>query len=199
MLVAVAGAIVAFDWWSKAWAVDMLDGQPPVPILGNVVRFTFARNSGVAFGLGAGLPFPYYVFSIAAVLVILYLFVKQRVPTFARKLSLALILGGAIGNLIDRVHTGEVVDFIDIGIGGWRWPVFNVADSAVSVGVILFALTWSNRQPLVQASAGAPDGSPPDGSGTQGHDSGAGPLRTVAPHGGAAGPLPGRGADGPLA
>ena len=199
LLLAVAGAIVALDLWTKSWATRELSGSPPVQVIGDVVRFTYARNSGVAFGLGAGLPFPYYVFSIAAVLVILYLFVRQRVPTLVRRLSLALILGGAIGNLIDRVQSGEVVDFIDVGLGAWRWPVFNVADSAVSIGVVLFALTWSHRHPVVQVPASAPELSPPGTSGTQEHDSGAGPLRTVAPHGGAAGPLPGRGADGPLA
>ena len=67
---------------------------------------------------------------------------RQRVHALARRLALALILGGALGNLVDRLTTGEVVDFIDIGWGRWHWPVFNVADSAVSIGVVLFALTW---------------------------------------------------------
>jgi signal peptidase II len=134
----------------------------------------------VAFGLGAGLPFPYYVFSVAAVAAILYLFFKQRVRGIARQMALALIMGGAIGNLIDRVRLGEVVDFIEIGYGRWHWPVFNVADSAVTIGVILFAITW----PRAQENR---DGADVDAVG-------AGSERR-----GEAGSIPGRGADGPVA
>jgi signal peptidase II len=203
-LFAVAGAILALDVWTKQWATRALAGSPPVPVLGEFVRFTYTRNSGVAFGLGAGLPFPYYLFSIAAALAILYLFLRQPLPSRARRLALALILGGALGNLVDRVTSGEVVDFIEIGWGRWHWPVFNVADSAVSIGVVLFAFTWPHRNPAAHAgntpgaAAGAPDQAPAASSGTQEHDSGAGPLGSVARHGGAAGSLPGRGADGPL-
>jgi signal peptidase II len=204
-LFAVAGAVLALDFWTKRWASRVLADSPPVPVIGEFVRFTYARNSGVAFGLGAGLPFPYYLFSIAAALAILYLFLRQRVPTSGRRLALALILGGALGNLVDRVTTGEVVDFIDIGWGRWHWPVFNVADSAVSIGVVLFAFTWSRREGAALegdapgAPGDAPDRAPPDSPETQEHDSGAGPLRAVAPHRGAAGSLPGRGTDGPVA
>jgi signal peptidase II len=203
-LFAVAGAVLALDQWTKRWATEALAGSPPVQVLGELVRFTYTRNSGVAFGLGAGLPFPYYLFSIAAALAILYLFLRQRVLSPTRRLALALILGGALGNLVDRVTTGQVVDFIEIGWGRWHWPVFNVADSAVSIGVLLFAFTWSRRDPAALAGdapgapAAASDHAPPASSGTQEHDSGAGPLGSVAPHGGAAGSLPGRGADGPL-
>ena len=142
---AVASAVVALDLWTKRWASRTLIYHEPVEILGPFLRFTYTRNSGVAFGLGAGVPLPYYLFSIAAVVVILTLFIRQRVTGAARRLALTLILGGAVGNLVDRISIGEVVDFIEIGYGRWHWPVFNVADSAVSVGVVLFALTWPRR------------------------------------------------------
>src|SRR5437763_234659 len=67
---------------------------------------------------------------------------RQRTHSLVRQLALALILGGALGNLVDRLSTGEVVDFILVGWRRWYWPVFNVADSAVSIGVALFAMTW---------------------------------------------------------
>src|SRR5437867_1787210 len=108
ILFAVAAAVVALDVWTKRWATRTLAEGPPVPVIGDLVRFTYARNSGVAFGLGAGLPFPYYVFSIAAVLAILVLFLRRRVQDPARRLALALILGGAIGNLVDRLASGDV-------------------------------------------------------------------------------------------
>ena len=179
-LTLVSGAVVLLDLWTKHWATRALAFQEPVEVLGPFVRFTYTRNSGVAFGLGAGLPFPYYVFSLAAVVVILYLFFKQRVSGFPRQLALALIMGGALGNLIDRLRFGEVVDFIEIGYGRWHWPVFNVADSAVTVGVILFAITWprphGGKRDADADLVGAGDRS-----------------------GGEAGSLPGRGADGPVA
>jgi signal peptidase II len=104
--------------------------------------------------------FPYYVFSIIAALAILYMFVRVRVTSRLRQLALALIFGGAIGNLIDRVRWGEVVDFIEVGVPSWHWPVFNIADSAVSVGVVLFALTWRHHEQT--AASQPPVNSPHD-------------------------------------
>jgi signal peptidase II len=208
VLVGIAGAVLALDYWTKQWATRTLAGAAPVEVIGEFVRFTYVRNSGVAFGLGAGLPFPYYVFSIAAVLAILVLFIRGRVHGLGRRLALALILGGALGNLVDRLSTGLVVDFIDVGWGRWHWPVFNIADSAVSVGVVLFALTWPRRDHAPEESeagsaADAVTGAAPATPGSIGphgeDDARVGPLGPSAQHGGAARPLPGRGADGPLA
>jgi len=194
-LLAIAIVVVAVDLWTKQWATAHLAWHEPVEVLGPLVRFTYTRNSGVAFGLGAGLPFPYYLFSIAAVAVILYLFARQRVGGVARQAALALIMGGAIGNLVDRVRSGEVVDFIEIGYGHWHWPVFNVADSAVSIGVVLFALTWPHSHPSHAGDSAAP------GAGAaalpQDHEPGADPVGS-GPRG-AAGSLPGSGPDRPLA
>jgi signal peptidase II len=196
-LFTVAGAVLVLDMWTKRWATQALANSPPLPVLGELVRFTYTRNSGVAFGLGAGIPFPYYLFSIAAALAILYLFVRQRVQSPARRLALALILGGALGNLVDRIST------VEVGWGRWHWPVFNVADSAVSIGVVLFAFTWPRRDPAAHegGAPGAAEGAevPPASSGTQEHDSGDGPTRSVAAGGGAAGSLSRGGADRPLA
>ena len=206
ILLALAGAVLALDMWTKAWATRTLEGQPSMPVIGELVRLTYVRNSGVAFGLGAGLPFPYYLFSIAAVVAILVLFVRGKVHGMGRRLALALIMGGALGNLIDRLSTGLVVDFIDVGWGRWHWPVFNVADSAVSVGVVLFALTWPRRDHATEeipATPGSPLDTPADPVGPHEflaeHDASAGPHRPAARPGGAIGPLPRHGTDGPLA
>ena len=188
-LAAVAAAVVAIDQWTKAWATRTLAYHQPVEVIGELVRLTYTRNSGVAFGIGAGLPFPYYLFSIAAVIAIVFLFARQRVTGLGRQIALALILGGAIGNLIDRLRSGEVVDFIEIGWGRWHWPVFNVADSAVTIGVVLFALTWPHRR---AASAAGSDGVSADDANLE-------PRGAGAERGGAVGPLPGGGADRPLA
>ena len=176
-LFGVAGAVFALDRWTKWWASETLPYNRPVQVLGEFVRLTYTRNSGVAFGLGQGTGFPYYLFSIAAAVAILWMFLSRRVESPVRQLALALIFGGAVGNLVDRLASGEVVDFIEIGVSRWHWPVFNIADSAVSVGVVLFALAWPPRH------AGGADREPE-----------AGPVGTGAGQPGAAGPLPGGGA-----
>jgi signal peptidase II len=180
-LAGIAGIVIVLDRWTKHWAATSLPFDRPVPVLGEFVRFTYTRNSGVAFGLGQGTGFPWYVFSIAAALVILWLFLRHRVDGGPRQAALALILGGALGNLIDRLGSGEVVDFIEIGVSRWHWPVFNVADSAVSIGVVLFALTWPSQQ------AGGR------------HEPEAGPAGPGPEHRGAPGPVPGGGPDRPVA
>lgn len=185
LLFGLAGFVVALDQWTKRWATGHLALQPPVPILGEFLQFTYTRNSGVAFGLGAGTGFPYYLFSIAAAVVIVLMFLRRQVHGAGRQLALALILGGAVGNLIDRLKTGEVVDFIQILWG--HFPVFNVADTAVSIGVALFALSWTRREYSVTETSGSHDSTTSAVVGSGGE-----PQRPI-------GPIPGDGADGPLA
>ncbi len=160
-LFGVAGVLVALDQWTKHWASLNLVWREPVHVVGDLVRLTYARNSGIAFSLLAGHGLPLYVFSIIAAVAVVALFARHSHLSLARQLSLALILGGAIGNLIDRVRTGQVVDFILLSWGRHEFPVFNVADMAVTCGVVLFALVWT-REP-----AAAPDGAataPGDGA-----------------------------------
>jgi signal peptidase II len=162
----VAAAVLVLDFATKAWATSALQFSPPRRLLGDLVRLTYVRNSGVAFGIGAGLPFPYYLFSLAAIAAILYIVFRRPEQGSVRLFALSLILGGAVGNLVDRLRAGEVVDFIDVGWGHLRWPVFNVADSAVTVGVVLFALAWPRHPAGHALPAGAvlPAASPQDGS-----------------------------------
>jgi signal peptidase II len=158
-MLAVALAVFALDQWTKHWATATLADRPPVEVIGTLVRLTYTRNSGVAFGLGAGTRFPFYVFSIAAACGIVWLIARGRVRRPLHQIALALILGGALGNLVDRVTTGLVVDFILLSFRQWDFPVFNVADSAVTVGVALFALTWPGHHEAPAAgTAGTPAG-----------------------------------------
>jgi signal peptidase II len=194
-LAVLAAVVVALDRWTKHWASARLPFSQPIRVVGDYLRLTYTRNSGVAFGIGQGTGFPYYVFSLIAIVAIVWMFLRGREGHDpVRRLSLALILGGAVGNLVDRVTSGEVVDFIEVGIPQWHWPVFNVADSAVTVGVLLFALAWSRgREP-----AAAPDA---QGTRAPGAADGDEPARPEGPgleRGGAPGPLPRGGAEGPL-
>lgn len=159
----VAAAVVALDRWTKHWATAELALRPPLRVLGDYVRLNYARNSGVAFGIGHGTGFPYYVFSLAAIAVILWMFVSGRVgPGRGRLGALGLLLGGAVGNLVDRVASGEVVDFIELGIPQWHWPIFNVADSAITIGILLLLVGWS----LSPAPAAAGPDEPPGPAGS---------------------------------
>jgi signal peptidase II len=146
-----AAAVFALDQLTKAVASSKLSMGEPVPILGEAVRLTLVHNTGAAFGLFPGSRFPFIVISILAITVVLILFLRDSYRSRAHRILLGCILGGAIGNLVDRVRLGWVVDFIDIGAGSYRWPVFNVADSAVTLGVLFLA--WS----LSRSGHPAPD------------------------------------------
>jgi signal peptidase II len=119
-----------------------------VRLAGDFLRLTYARNSGIAFGLSPGFLSGSLLLAItlAGSGLILVFLLTQRELGVGKSAIVGLILGGAVGNLIDRIATGEVVDFLDVGIGSTRWPVFNIADSAVVVGVVLYVLTDKRHQ-----------------------------------------------------
>jgi signal peptidase II len=142
---ALLGAVVTLDQATKALLVRSLPLHEYVPIIDGFLSLSHVHNRGAAFGVlsEASLPFQPVLLSalsLAALLAIVYYFV--RLPPSARlpRVALALVLGGALGNLVDRVRLGHVVDFIHVY---WRqhvWPDFNVADSAITVGVVLLIL-----------------------------------------------------------
>jgi signal peptidase II len=192
VLFGVATFVVVLDQWTKRLATEHLAFGPPMRLVGELVSLTYTRNSGIAFGLLAGRKFPLYVFSIVAAAAVITLFLRQARLSVARHLSLALILGGAIGNLIDRVSTGEVVDFILLAWRGHEFPVFNMADIAVTSGVALFALAWSHDHDHAPESA---EGAPAEAPGTEVHGPDDRADRTVGSGGPESGPLAGEGAD----
>ena len=106
-----------------------------ISVIGEILRLTYVKNPGMAFGIQIGGKLFYTIFaSIACIIILVYLF-RLRPENFWARFALASILGGAIGNLIDRFVYSEVVDFIDVKI--IRWPVFNFADIAVFVGMVI--------------------------------------------------------------
>lgn len=134
-----AGLVLAVDQATKAIISARLLPGDPVPVVGQFLRLTLVHNTGAAFGLFPGSRLPFILISALAIVVVLYLFARDAYRSFSNRVLLGCILGGALGNLIDRIRWGRVVDFIDVGFGTVRWPVFNVADSAVTLGVILLA------------------------------------------------------------
>jgi len=136
----VALVVIGLDLLTKTIVVATLDPQRPVEIIGDVVTLRLVRNSGAAFSLASG--YTWVLSVIALVVVAVIIRYSSRLRSWWWAIGLALVLGGAIGNLIDRIFRapkpfqGHVVDFISVG---W-WPVFNVADSAVVCGAVLLVV-----------------------------------------------------------
>jgi signal peptidase II len=147
VLLVTAALVVALDLLTKALASRLLLAGFPVPVLGDFVRLTLVHNTGAAFGLFPGSRVAFIVFSVLAILVIAVLYVRLPVKSRGELVALGALLGGALGNLHDRVRQGFVVDFIEIGVDRFRWPVFNVADIAVTGGVLLLLLVMARRSP----------------------------------------------------
>jgi signal peptidase II len=139
-LYGTAAAVLALDQLSKHLVVGNLAGRPPVDLVGDVVQLRYTTNSGGAFSLLTGAPLFFGIMAMVIIGGIVY--ASRRAQPLAMLVILGLILGGALGNLTDRLLRGdallrgEVVDFIKVGI----WPVFNLADSCVVVGGILLAI-----------------------------------------------------------
>jgi signal peptidase II len=129
--------VVVVDQITKQLAWHYFDVGRFVDIFPGVLRFTLVKNSGAAFGLFEGGRVFFIVASVLAAVVILYVGFRLPAAERVRRVLLGLILGGAVGNLIDRVFDGAVIDFIEMGVAGHWWPVYNVADIAVSVGAAL--------------------------------------------------------------
>jgi len=138
-MVLIAAVIVMLDQVTKAIIVYSMRMGASLDILGSVVRLTRTQNSGAAFGLFKDGRIAFIIVSAAAsIAIILFRREIARMRQWERA-SFGLILGGAVGNLIDRIRVGSVVDFLDIGIDSLRWPAFNAADSAITIGVTILA------------------------------------------------------------
>jgi signal peptidase II len=144
-VVAIAGGVVVVDQIVKLIALDRLAPGIPVDVVPGLIALTLVRNPGLAFGLLAGIPagWRWVVGLLSLLALIVLLRVALRVLPrggWREQTAIGLIFGGAVGNLIDRTRYGSVVDFVDVYFRGWHWPAFNVADSAITVGVALLAL-----------------------------------------------------------
>jgi len=141
----LAIAWVGLDFLTKRWAERALLPVPPIEIVGDWIRLRLVYNTGAAFGLHLG-PYSRWIFLVVATLAVIGISWKAREADWnemLRQIAAALVVGGAAGNLIDRIRSGAgVVDFIDVGIGVTRWPTFNVADIGVSCGAVALALSF---------------------------------------------------------
>ena len=138
--------VVILDQLTKIWVKNNFSLFESRNIIGDFLRFSYVENPGIAFGIRLGnLKVLVTVISIAIATYLALLLYNSKHLEYLEKFSLSLILGGAVGNLIDRIliyvpnstYNG-VIDFIDVGVSGHRWYIFNIADSAVTMGIIIY-------------------------------------------------------------
>ncbi len=157
MLAAVTAPVLILDQASKRYVAAHLQLYQSIPIVPHFLDLTYTRNPGAAFSLFTNLPQQLrtgFLFTITALaLVVLSVLLARAAKPSWQTVGLALITSGALGNLIDRSRHGVVIDFIHVHYYGWSYPVFNVADSAITIGVVIL---------LVEA-LGAQNGTPPVG------------------------------------
>ena len=154
-ILSITALIIVLDQVTKLLVKNSMHLYQSIPILGDLLRLTYIENTGMAFGIQFGENAFFTIFAIIASLLILFYLFTMKGEHFLARLAVAMILGGAIGNLTDRIIRGGVVDFIDgeffdiripafkvlfINFPGYsmdRWPVYNVADIAVTLGMVL--------------------------------------------------------------
>ena len=156
ILVIVTLLSLAIDQLTKVYIDRVMDLHQSIPVIPDLFNITYVRNKGAAFGFLANTSFriPFFIFiTVVAVFVILFAYRKLRADQKLAMVSLSMILSGALGNLVDRVRNGEVIDFLDVYWKNYHWPAFNVADSAICVGVFLLAIDMlreERRQKSIQ-------------------------------------------------
>ncbi len=143
--------VIALDQLTKAVVVSRMRLHQTIPLLDGFAALTYVRNTGAAFGILAGhseaLRVPFFLL-VSVLAVVLLAWFLRSVPGERRLIVAACgaVAGGALGNMIDRVLLGEVIDFVDLSIGAYHWPAFNVADSAITLGVLVLCVD-ALRQP----------------------------------------------------
>lgn len=132
----IACIVIAIDQFTKWLVVNKMELYEQIPIIENFFYFTSHRNSGAAWGILEGQMIFFYIITVVVLIGVIYYMEKYARDNKLLAISLSLILGGAIGNFIDRILHQEVVDFLDVMIFKYDYPIFNIADSALVIGVI---------------------------------------------------------------
>jgi signal peptidase II len=138
----LSAAVIVLDIWTKALVLARIELHDAIPVIPGFFQLVHVRNTGAAFGLGANassklVPILLNAGAIAVFCVVVVYALRTAVTDRLLQTGLHLILGGAIGNLLDRFRFGYVVDFLDVYVGRHHWPAFNVADSAICIGIAL--------------------------------------------------------------
>ncbi len=134
----IAPILIVADYITKNLIVAEVERFERIQVL-PFLNIVHVENKGAAFGMFAGLGNQMFIV-VAAIAVLAILIYLVKSPKGLETYALSLVLGGAIGNLTDRIRFGKVIDFIDVFVNDWHWPAFNVADSALTVGISLFII-----------------------------------------------------------
>jgi signal peptidase II len=160
----IPAVVIILDLWTKALVLARIDLHEAIQVIPNFFQLVHVRNTGAAFGIGANarselVPILLNVGAIAVFCVVVVYALRSAVTDRVLQVGLHLILGGAIGNLIDRFRFGYVVDFLDVyAVWGGRehhWPAFNVADSAICIGIVLLFLDMRKKPEETPAAEAA--------------------------------------------
>jgi signal peptidase II len=135
----VSTLVMVLDFVTKRIIVAKLAPYESIRAL-PFLNIVYVENKGAAFGMFANLGNNFFM-AISVIALVAILFYMSKIPKGLELFAISLIFGGAVGNLIDRIMLGKVIDFIDVYVGTWHWPAFNVADSALTVGIILFIIS----------------------------------------------------------
>jgi signal peptidase II len=153
----IAALVVILDQATKRIVLATISPGETVEIIGSTLRFRLSYNPGAILGFLSGSRPVLLAMTFISIAALIYFSYKMRYAPLLKRVSLGLILGGAFGNLVDRVATGNVVDFIDMGVGSYRWPTYNIADIAVTVGAVIliggFVFHSENDHESEEASA----------------------------------------------
>jgi signal peptidase II len=139
LFAALAAVVVVADQVTKAWVRGNVDAERPLQVVGDYLRIVVTHNAGALFGLFQGQA-PLFAAVSLGVMALIVAYHARTGHALVMSVALGLLLGGAIGNVIDRLRFGYVLDFVDAGIGDVRWYTFNVADSAISLSIVLLIL-----------------------------------------------------------
>jgi signal peptidase II len=157
LFMAITGLVVLLDQLTKGWIIATMRLHDAYPVIDGFFNIVYVRNPGAAFGFLAGAsPLFRSVFflavTLAAILLILHYLRQTKIEEIFLVLALALILAGAVGNLIDRIRFGEVIDFLDVYIGAHHWPAFNIADASITTGasVLVMFLLGKRKEKIVE-------------------------------------------------
>ena len=154
----IALFVIALDQWTKWLIVKNMDLGESITIIENFLYITSHRNRGAAWGILEGQMWFFYVITVIVIIAIIYYMKKAAKEGIFFRISLALMLGGAIGNFIDRIFRQEVVDFIHTYPFGYNFPIFNIADSSLVIGVALLMIYMLLEERKAKEKANAESG-----------------------------------------
>lgn len=135
-------SVIFCDQLSKYIISNKMYLGQSIKLIGSFLRLTYAKNPNAAFGIPIGSPILMIILTSIAIVLLIFYFFRLKDNGNLIYVGLAMIIGGAIGNLIDRIRMRQVIDFIEIGVKRFKWPIFNIADSFVTIGIIIILCIW---------------------------------------------------------